>query len=389
VVEMINAEWAAYSKSGTNLFQTTLQQWYNFPAWAGMFDPRVIYDSLAGHYVMINIYYAPNGTGYIDLSASMTSSALGNWCKYEINVQDGVNQPDFPGLGFDSQAIYVSMNMYPIGSNTFSYAKLLILNKAQLYQCASPVSSYTFANLLNPDGTLAFAVQPGRTLDNEPAEYLANSALGNQNPGSPIKANYLTMWTLTNPLNNPTLTNAAIPVSTYMVPPNARQKGSSSLIYTGGPMLLQATVYAGALWTALTSAFGTNNQYAAIRWFELDPVNNVVLQGGTYGANGAYAFMPAITVTANGNAIMMFDASTPNIYVGVYYAGRQASAPLNEMSTYVVLQPGSGPFSSPEEYWGDFFSAAVDPADTTKVWICGQYALPGNQWGTVIGEVGY
>ncbi len=40
----------------------------------------------------------------------------------------------------------------------------------------------------------------------------------------------------------------------------------------------------------------------------------------------------------------------------------------------------------PVNRWGDFFGAALDPAEPGKVWVVGEYAAPTNRWGTWVGE---
>jgi hypothetical protein len=44
-------------------------------------------------------------------------------------------------------------------------------------------------------------------------------------------------------------------------------------------------------------------------------------------------------------------------------------------------EPTYSPFPFGEEEppfrWGDYLGAAVDPADTSKVWVVGEYGMPG------------
>lgn len=388
IIEMINSKWAAYSKTGAQQYQTTLASWYGVQG--NGFDVRVVYDVLSGHYVMINLRYASSTASYVELSASTTSSATGAWCKYEIPVQDGTNQPDFPGLGFDGQALYLSMDMYPVGSSMFQYAKVLVLNEAQLVQCVTPVSTYTFSHLQNADGTMAEAVQPARTLDAEPAEYMANAA----HSGLAHASSAITVWTLTSPLNNPTLTAATITVNEYSTGPSAPQGGTTYYVDTFTKALIQVTVRGGMLWTAHTVNLTANSQhYAVDQWLELNPAGLSVAQQGKYYLTGSYAYIPAITVTSDGSAFMVFSVSNSTTYVGVRYAARKATDTAGRLPTGGLIQAGLGPWVYTTKLvtqpWGDAFSAAVDPSDQTKVWLCAEYASTNNQWGTVIAELGF
>ena len=46
------------------------------------------------------------------------------------------NWGDYPGLGYNDAAIFINANQYSINNNSFQYAKVRVLSKAQLFSGA-------------------------------------------------------------------------------------------------------------------------------------------------------------------------------------------------------------------------------------------------------------
>jgi hypothetical protein len=234
------------------------------------------------------------------VSVSLQSSAIGSWCNYALNATlNGAtvtsNWADWPGLGVDNQAIYLTANMWSFSSSTFQYAKLRILPKSSMYSCSS-VGWWDFWNLKNPDDTLAFSIQPAHTYGTPGVEYLVNSYSGN--------GDSLTLWNLTNPLTTPSLTRSPVSVSQYVLPPDAEQPGTTQLVPTGDARLSNAVYRLGSLWTAHSASldWGTGNR-AIIRYYEINPVLSTLWNQneGGFGASSFYYYYPAITADASGN----------------------------------------------------------------------------------------
>src|SRR5262249_15017906 len=145
------------------------------------------------------------------------------------------NWADYPTLGFDTQGIYITSNMFQFNGG-FQYAKLRILNKAELYAGGVGPSHtarwYDFWNLKNPDNSVVFTLQPAvhfRGVGGNPPAYFVNAIW----PSS----NKLTLWTLSNPVGfwiggTPSLANASVPCISYDLPPQAMQSGTTTRIAT-------------------------------------------------------------------------------------------------------------------------------------------------------------
>lgn len=135
-----------------------------------------------------------------------------------------------------------------------------------------PVTAYHFDGMsdLNVDG-VTFTVQPaqqpfsggsGRTF------YFVNSGFQVPFPG-PTKT--LTLWELTDPLDEPSLECFTLNVDPYVYPLSARQSGSDSLIDTLGTRVMNADYDDGSLWTAHARAIPGRDgrSVSGIRWYEM------------------------------------------------------------------------------------------------------------------------
>src|SRR5215472_3558339 len=103
------------------------------------FDPVVHYDEYIKRFwlVIANVNNATNQSTVV-VSLSNGSDATNGWSNFTLDMTlDGSSQSghwcDYPQLGFDTQAIYVSCDMFsfPSGSSSFQYGKVRVLAKSQ------------------------------------------------------------------------------------------------------------------------------------------------------------------------------------------------------------------------------------------------------------------
>ena len=91
------------------------------------FDPKCFYDPVENRFVVLALeHYDDTAESWITLAISDDSDPNGIWYKYRTwsVVTDGGTDwwVDYPGLGFDQDAIYVTGNLFPLGSGGFGGA---------------------------------------------------------------------------------------------------------------------------------------------------------------------------------------------------------------------------------------------------------------------------
>jgi hypothetical protein len=143
VMVAVNVDLVGYNKAGIQTFR-----WANFTALFNpvmppgpppqLFDPKLAYDHYTNRWIVCIAARraAPQGS-WIMMGVSQTANPAGPyWIWATDATTDGPNPSgnwsDYPMLGFDTQGIYVSTNQFGFSAG-FSYAKVRIFNKAELY----------------------------------------------------------------------------------------------------------------------------------------------------------------------------------------------------------------------------------------------------------------
>ena len=394
VLVAVNVDLAGYRKDGslrfrwpsmTALFSQVL------PPGAGLFDPKLAYDHYAGRWIVVVAARRATPAGsWIMIAASQGQDAAGPYWVWALDASvDGSNPSnnwaDYPMLGFDTQAVYISTNQFQIGGG-FSYAKLRILNKAELYS-GSPLRWWDFWSLRNPNNSLAFTVQPAmhfRGLGGNPPAYLTNALWPS--------GNTLTLWELGNPIGfwtggAPQLARFAVNCRAYDLPPDAEQPNTTTRVETNDSRLLSAMYqYAGGvqrLWTTHTTKISWQGDPAArsaLQWYEIDVVNRAVVQQGAFGATGYYYYFPVIQTDISRNAYLCFSRSNAGEFASLRFTGRRVADAASTLQGSALVKAGESAYTGGR--WGDYFGHGRDGADASRVWLYGEFADARDTWGT-------
>ncbi len=394
VMLSVNADLAVYTKTGTLRFR-----WPNLntffapvlPAGANTFDPKLAYDHYSGRWlVMCDARKASPAGSWIMLAASRTSNPIGTYSMWALNAAlDGSaptnNWADFTQLGLDTQGIYLTNNMFQVGG-AFRYVKLRILNKAEVY-AGGAIRWWDFWNLKNPDGSMAFTLQPSRHfrgLGGNPPAYLVNAVW----PG----ASRLTLWRADNPIGfwtgtSPSLSRDWISCAAYDLPPDGIQPGTPVRIETNDSRLLHAVFQnvggVQRLWTCQTSKHtwpGDSEARSVVQWYEIDVPTKTVSQQGRFGAGGLYYFYPAIQTDISRNGFVVFGRCGAGEFAQLRQSGRRVTDPPNALQGSALIKSGESAYTGGR--WGDYFGICRDAADAAVVWMYGEYAGASNTWGT-------
>jgi hypothetical protein len=289
----------------------------------------------------------------------------------------------------DGDNLYITSNQFAFGSNFFQQVRLLVVPKASVYPDAAtgacPVaSSRDFQNLKNPDGGTAFTVQPANQPDalagQISAVYLVNAVWSS---GSRLALRGVgTTAAVCGAAPPPCLRPPSwVEVAPYDLPADAPQLGGSP-IDTGDTRLLGAVDRFGQLYTghstrAVSAALSTSpNAYANAQWYVITPGAPTAASHAVTDPSIAYFFPGVMPGSA---------------FVGVEVSG----AGPNQPASAFVLRGGGAPSAfatgvagyTLNGRWGDYPGMAHDPADTSGVWVLGEYAAATNGWGTAVTTV--
>lgn len=384
-----------YDKNGNLQGSQTFSSFFSplgDPSTWFLFDPVVQYDAGIGRYWFV-VTAQNNATNQADLLIAMSADPdlRFGWFEWWVDItQDGSNATsnwcDYPHLGYDANAIYMTCNQFQFGGG-FQYAKIRMMLKSQFLNntCCQWYDHWNlkegFLNLFT-----SFTVQPAveHFAGFSQGEFFAD-AQGGGGSGSTLQ-----VWHIPDPVNNPgQLDSNSIGTSGYAPAPSAQQPFGVTGIDTGDARLLLATWEFGHLSVGQNSSCGSNSCSA---FYEVDVsgfpnlslVNDWALQ-----ASGVDYYYPGVDQNSNADKTMVYSRSSPSEFAGSNYVGipNSGSCTLCVNGPETTLAAGQSTYSriccGNRNRWGDYFSASADP-DGLGIWISGENVVSQDSWGTEV-----
>jgi hypothetical protein len=404
IVVMANDLMAIYDKqTHTHLMTVSLASLWSTLVANQPFDPWIIYDQHVGRFMAIAINVV-GSVGNVFVAYSKTSSprSASDWYLYTLNRTGssiGTNPgtptfPDYPKLGYDDKAYYITGNNFEIATDQYSNVSLFALNKTQLLTGDPLVILYDSVNTI----TGAFSLHPVENFDTpSSAMYFAEAGVSAQ----------VRIWALTNVLVSPTLTTSGqgiVAVPTFGEPISVPQPPSGPLpvptpLDAVSSRIMSGVVRYGSLWTAhgITDPTVSGGTRTVVRWYQLNVANYpstppTLTQSQSIVPSGStdMIWMPHINVDKSNNMGIGFSLGGSTRFASIAFAGRVSNDALNTTKPIVVAKTGLSNYekvgSSGQNRWGDYSGLAMDP-DGRRFWIYNEFPMSGadqNKWGTNI-----
>ncbi len=380
IVTTVNMTIGFYAKDGT--LQTAIplndrgDPGFFEPAGAGgfTFDPKCLYDHDAQRFVVIAPeVYSDEQTAWIDIAVSDDADPHGIWYLYRtycvVSVGETTFWLDYPGLGYDHDAIYVTGNLFGLNASGWGGVLFRIFDKAALL-AGEPV---VYTDLR--DGG-AVSVQVAHHFGDNPAPYFVSA-----NNGWSLK-----IHAITNPLTNPTLVSTGVVVP-YFAPLSAGAPNVGGTLSTVDSRIFNAHWRNGELYAAHTIRAGGKNM---ARWYHLrtngwpDAGAVEYVEGGNInGGTGVHTFFPAVFSNKFGSVALVMGSSTAETTPEVDTTGRVPGDPAGELGALHAEKIGP---NGANGRWGDYFDITVDPTNDATFWIMGEYQN-GSGWATWISSL--
>ncbi len=382
-VQIVNVTYAVYNKStgavelGPALMNTIWAGFGGLCETENGGDPVVLYDHLAGRWLISQLAFSSGFTeNFQCIAISTTSDATGTYNRYAFPFGSILN--DYPKFAVWPDAFYYSANMFAVFHGGFKFigARACAFDRAAML-VGSPATSICFQNppavasLLPSDldgSTLPPAGQPNFFADIADTTHLnifqfhvdfsnaANSTFtGTQIPVAAFSE-----------ICARAISRACIPEPT----PGERVDGIADrlmfrLAYRNfgdhESLVANHTVKGGAL--------------AGVRWYEIRSPGSspFVFQEGTVVDPNINFWMGSIAMDKAGDIALGFSASSKGLFPSVFLAGRVAGNPLGTIDGPLALQTGSGVQERSFHRWGDYSSMAIDPSDDCTFWYTQEY----------------
>ncbi len=374
------------------------------------FDPKVIYDQYANRFIVVALERTdtPNPSeSRILVAVSKFGNPNDGWWFHAINSKlniGGLDRwADYPGVGVDDKALYITANMFAFaaGGSVYGGTRLWIVKKNPTF---NGPNNNTAVNAYNPfidPLASATTAQPAHMFG-PPGTGSAGRALGTfltsySGLVDEVGEDYIEIIEVTDPLSGaggPYFTLQFIPFGNLdngAPMPDAPQLGLPAYpIETNDRRALNAVWRDGNLFLCATMVpvAGADAGQATAHWWRVDtsvPVPGLVLAdqgsvGGELIGAQTHTFFPAVMVDCDLNMAIGFAASNSTIYCGAYYATRFATDAAGTTSFPGTLQSGVAPYkrfhSGTRNRWGDYIGLALCPVGESAFYLFNEYAGP-------------
>jgi len=403
VVEVVNSSINVYDKNGNLLSSQTLNNFFSGLGTPGsdfLYDPSIYYDQESGRFWVLatSDNDSPNRSNHL-IAVSFASDVTQGWLIYALDATvDGGNSSgnwcDYPHMGMDADAIYISCNQFsfPTSNGSFQYAKVRVVTKDQFINDAC-CSWWDFWNL--KEGFLnlytSFTVRPAleRWVGFGAGDFWVD-AEGSGGSGDTLK-----VWQLTNATDccdgsssGPTLNGNEQGVGSYDSAPAAAQPNGVTGLDTGGTRILYATYQFGHLSVGQTISCSNGGTHACAAFTEIDvsgypSMSNV--NDWVWNQSGEDVYYPFVDQNANSDKTMVYTRSdSGSTYPGAYYRGIPSSTTCTScLDGEGTMATGQANYSvidgSGRNRWGDYQGASND-SDFLGIWVEGQYVSSNNSW---------
>jgi hypothetical protein len=385
VVEMVNLEGEVFTKGGVSNQTFSLSTFFRTGA-DSISDPKVLFDVPSGRWFSSLVDITINS---VILGVSSTSDPTGLWSIYSINV--GSFLPDQPILGVSDDKVAVAANDF--SGNTFVGSQFWILNKSQMLS-GSTVNFFTSgAN----SGVLS--IHPVQSLSPTTTQYMVSDIVGRRG----LSTTSLRFFSVTGVpgVSTVSVVTNDLAVSTIGTLsgsslPGGVQPGTSATVDTADFRTQAAVWYKGAAWVTFDDACtptGDTQLRSCIRLTKIATTGSpLVSQDFDFGTSQQYNFYPALSIDKNGNLLVEYGYSNSTVFPSLAVTGQLTTDPAGSLARPHVLKAGAAADTSTR--YGDYFGAALDPADPSVVWVAGEYHNNstgscqsfGSCWSTFIGS---
>jgi hypothetical protein len=127
----------------------------------------------------------------------------------------------------------------------------------------------------------------------------------------------------------------------------------------------------------------TGSNIAGIRWYEYRKTGSTfsLYQQSTYApGDGKSRWLGSIAMNSIGDIGLAYSVSSSTMHPSIYYTGRRASDPLNQMTIPEgLIQSGTVSMTSYSR-WGDYSSMSIDPSDDITFWTTQEYVGTYGGW---------
>ncbi len=365
------------------------------------FDPKVLYDQHTDRFFVVALEGKSNTPGLSVIHIAVSSngapdSLTSDWTFLSgsslTNLGGTSNWADYPGIGADASALFVTANLFTFSSPAnFMGMKIRVFDKADLL-----AGIYGYSDLDYDASSISVATT-------QPAHVFGATSNGDFYLVSRITAGIYRLFSVSGHPAAPTATTSTFPWDggTFPADVGADQCDQAQPDVDTLSARVQSAVYRnGHVWLALTSDPDDDGETEVV-WQQIAtngyPLSNPsVAQAGYLDGAGtdAWTYMPSLNVNAAGDAAIVYTQSSATECPTMVYATRNAGDAAGSFRDPIAPRLSDGFYDSSRpdnpDRWGDYAAVVVDPIDDC-FWLASEFvwssAIGNSNWGTHVANV--
>ncbi len=409
VVVILNGSFSLHDRTGTRLeferqdsFWTTALTNSNNPnpTVDDSFDPRILFDPASDRWFAVAVEERmSDASSFLVGVTTGNDPSLANWRGFRIDADSGNEEwADFPTIGLDDDALYISANMV-MGTDGFaSNVTVVAIPKADLTALNPTVAGAVKQENIDVNANNnGFSLQPAVDLTGSglPLPVLSGSGkTSGQLRISEFPIDFFPSVTLsagTSIVNGVTARNQ---------PDDAAQPNPGLAVDTGdtrfsGNVVIQdiGDGNGPTLWAVHTV---DNGARTAVEWYQINFNTNTVLQSGLISDSNLDLYYPSIAVNQDGEAVIGLSGSASDTFVSTYLLQGETVGGVTTFGNLFQTRAGEATYNIPDSggrnRWGDYSATVIDPLDHNTFWTFQEYAAQdtgggGDNWAVQVTQL--
>jgi hypothetical protein len=352
------------------------------------FDPRVIYDSESGHFIVVVLVGNLADSSRIMILFSKTTNPLDGWNSYALsgNVLNKNQWTDYPNVAISDKELFISGNLFT-NSQAFQEPFILQIGLQEGYDAAT-LQYRKWGNLRHSNGEAAFTIVP-----------VPNGLSGNYTPGMNFVANQLgggklvTLFQLNGDRNSSglSMTSTTLTYSgfTYYSPSYSPQKGNTDYLNAGDCRIKQAFYLNGIIHYVFAAQSSTNTGlivYCRLNVQSKTLDSRFLSLAGSYLSYPGLASLATISNPTDKTVLIAYLRSSSLVYPEIDAITCDDAGNFSDAVVVEAGKSGVNILSDHIERWGDYIGVCRKYS-TNSCLVTGAYGS-GGSWQTRIDEIG-
>ncbi len=437
--EFVNGGFAVFGKDGTVQKATSdIAFWAAAGQRGANGDSRVLFDSNSQRWVALSF---GKSVSDIQIAVSDTADATGAWKSTRFTGYRGPggrenSVADYPTLAIGNGAVYIGTNNFGATAagqpEYFRGTTLNVIPLSSLESASGPSTSGIKSLFYKYDPFLGGVVTPyagyaiqgvNNTATSGTGKVVAESLFYNdlitydvKNAGSGhpkfVNGHYLGVdnYDFQGPARQPNAT----PDIQLLPPTDPRYFPNNNRVVDALDPRISSSVYEqnGFIYSVFTAA-PLNNDHSVVRWQVTDAATGQLVSQGQIGDHKYDYYQGSLSVNADGKVVIGYNRSGSSADGKISFLARtyyttdtgkliqRGGEELLKVSLVDDYHNGTpdGFVAVGRQRWGDYSQVTVDPTDTSKFWVIGEFAREyndgpdhplgtgGSRWGTWISEI--